>query len=255
MHGWIHFQVHRTFGPLMSSERVFWMYLVGEHGEPGRLHNLDDGTAVERIILNFEAACVASIIHAPPQSSDKRRRDSSLPRGSGAMNDLRRKLLKALTKGPEESPRTVVLPEAVGQIFDRFLMKRGRIVELWRSPPVEERRLLTLVVAVTPETYNELCAEFLDEVIQNVFSEDVDLGILEQSLEAHGKPAERRAHAEPELRKPEFLSPSAAGPTVVDNALKNVLPLHSESQETVMARVEQGYKTHRPQRAAKIPHV
>src|SRR5436190_15445998 len=38
--GWLYFQIHRSFGPLMSGDRIFWMFSVRsgeqpENGKPG----------------------------------------------------------------------------------------------------------------------------------------------------------------------------------------------------------------------------
>jgi hypothetical protein len=59
--GWIYFQIHRTFGPLLASERVFWMYAVqnpnGTAGKPGRLKDLTDSRVVAGIIDDFVALC------------------------------------------------------------------------------------------------------------------------------------------------------------------------------------------------------
>jgi hypothetical protein len=62
LQGWLYFQIHRTFGPLLSSERVFWMYAVqnpnGTAGKPGRLKDLTEGLVVGTVINDFVALCV-----------------------------------------------------------------------------------------------------------------------------------------------------------------------------------------------------
>lgn len=65
MRGWIYFQIHRSFGPLLCSERVFWMYSV-QHatplsGKPGRLKDFSDAAAVSGIVENFVGLCGAAL--------------------------------------------------------------------------------------------------------------------------------------------------------------------------------------------------
>jgi hypothetical protein len=62
---WLRFQVHTSFGLLMTSERIFWMHSVrcGDNAasaEPGRLQDLQDGGAVQAITNRFIQRCVAA---------------------------------------------------------------------------------------------------------------------------------------------------------------------------------------------------
>lgn len=62
LRGWIYFQIHRSFGPLLSPERVFWMYSVMDanvpvSGRPGRLQDLSDVAALRDIIDGFVKLC------------------------------------------------------------------------------------------------------------------------------------------------------------------------------------------------------
>lgn len=62
---WLYFQIHRTFAPLLSSERVFWLYAVGEErhstdGKPGRMQDLNNVAAIREIVDRFAARCIAS---------------------------------------------------------------------------------------------------------------------------------------------------------------------------------------------------
>lgn len=56
--GWIYVQIHRAFGPLLSSERIFWMFSVRrgnapDQGKPGRLTDLTDREAIGAIVSEF----------------------------------------------------------------------------------------------------------------------------------------------------------------------------------------------------------
>jgi hypothetical protein len=63
---WLYFQVHRSFGPLLSSERVFWMYSVQnpDHpsdGKAGRMPDLTDNAAAAAIVDSFVALCTSAV--------------------------------------------------------------------------------------------------------------------------------------------------------------------------------------------------
>jgi hypothetical protein len=62
---WLRFQVHGTFGPLLNSKRIFWMYTLRldgnlEDGEPGRMRDLQDLELVEAIVNRFVQRCVSA---------------------------------------------------------------------------------------------------------------------------------------------------------------------------------------------------
>ena len=62
---WLYFQIHRTFGPLLSSERVFWMYSVnGAYGSPagraGRLPDFGDAGLVKAVAVDFVLQCLSA---------------------------------------------------------------------------------------------------------------------------------------------------------------------------------------------------
>lgn len=59
---WLYFRIHQSFGPLLTSERVFWMYSVmdtngAEFCRPGRLQDLNDKAAAGAVINDFVATC------------------------------------------------------------------------------------------------------------------------------------------------------------------------------------------------------
>lgn len=63
--GWIYFHIHETFGPLMSNERLLWMYSLegsvkGRQGKTGRLRNLDDIAPIREIVSGFVGLCLGT---------------------------------------------------------------------------------------------------------------------------------------------------------------------------------------------------